>query len=85
MRAWLAAARRLTPQPGDALVAQVEAEFVAARAADPALGQEHLHTWLLVRGCHPLPCHAHTPLVRNVSGLQEADRTLLGPAMWDHK
>lgn len=55
VRAWLAAARRLSPQLGDALVAQVEAEFVAARAADPALGQEHLHTWLLVRGCHPLP------------------------------
>ena len=55
MRAWLAAARRLSPQPGDALVAQVEAEFVAARAADPALGQEHLHTWLLVRPRPPLP------------------------------
>lgn len=55
-RAWLAAARRLSPQLGDALAAQVEAEFVAARRADPALSQERLHNWLLVRSSQSLPC-----------------------------
>ena len=54
VRAWLAAARRSSPQLEPALVARVEAEFVAARAADPSLSQAHLHAWLLVRGCQPL-------------------------------